>query len=725
PETRSLYRAIRAGTGSVAPQDRTVAAEPRLPKPLSSFLGRDAHTREVSSLLERCRLVTLTGVAGVGKTRLALAVAEAIKDNYLDGARFVDLSPLHDPNRVPRAIAEALGIQEQAGKPAIETLCERLRGCEMVVVLDNCEHLIQNLASTLDTLLSAASELRVLATSRQTIGVSGELVWRVPPLETPEPIPTGSDPSDCTSARAEYLLRSDAVQLFLHRSCQFEGGDTVSFEELETIGSICRRLDGMPLAIELAAARMKVLAASEIEARLENRFALLAGGSRTVPRHQTLNAAIEWSWDLLTDSERCLLMNLSAFRGGCTLEAAEAVALSCDAQGPVLDLLTNLVDRSLVVSTRREGSSRFSMLESIRQFAFERLENSEGFEETLRRHADYFVCWSEEVKTNLERPGEGLWFMKLEADHDNIRTALKWCQSRGEWEKALRMVVALARFWDTHGHVREGRAHIENLLSKMPTGMPPKLVSTAHVHAGWMAGIQGDCPAACSHYEETLAYNREIGDELGVAGVLNCLGLAHYHAGGHSEGRALLIEALSIFRKLGRGPAVGTVLNNIAQVELFLGNTAEARRCCEESLAAGGGIEVGDPQRRGLTLNNLAIADLRQGLLEDARHHALLAVRLFSEAEVVVSLVGGLDLAAVVLAQFQEWDRAARLFGASEQLASMQAMPKSDLYEKERDEAMAACREALGPSEFTAAVVLGRTMSHESAVRDALAAAAS
>ena len=721
PETKGLYRSIRNGlTTRVPGKGFSATCEQRIPTPLSTFLGRKSEVREIASLVERCRLITLTGVGGVGKTRLAIAVAAAIGDNYLDGAWFVDLAPLRDPATVPSAIAASLDIQEQAGRPLIETLAERLRGRDLIIVLDNCEHLTQGVAGALEVLLSASPGLHVLATSRQSVGVGGELVWRVCPLPTPEAISPSARNAMGSADRAGHLMQSDSVRLFVDRSNQAGSVGTPSASELEAIGSICRRLDGIPLAIELAAARTKVLSVTEIEARLEDRFTLLAGGSRSLARHETLRAAIDWSWDLLTAAERALLMRLCVFRGGCTLEAAEAVSPGDGDTPSVLELIANLVDRSLVSSTRATDGSRFSMLESIRQFTAERLRETEEWERTFDRHRDFFLRLAEEAELNLEGPEEAVWFSRLETEHDNLRAALDWSQSRRHVETALKLAVALGRFWDTHGHLREGRALLEASLERASVHFPPALLAKGHLHAGWMATVQRDLGAAQDHYEQALPLFRKIGDERNTATVLNCLATATYYSGDCPSAQAQYEESLAIFRGIGRQGGVATVLNNLGELALHLEDCDAARSYLEQSIAEGGGLHCGIPERRGLTLCNLSLADLRQGRCEEARAHAVYALKLFRDAALVVSIPGALNQIALVVASFEEWERAARLFGASEGLAAVQGVPLANLLAREREEAMATACSAVGLASFRSAFEAGQQMTMDESIAYAL-----
>ncbi len=533
-QTTQLYRAIRLNAW------QTVDARPTssIPTPLNAFLGRRKEIQEVKALLERCRLVTLTGAAGVGKTRLGIAVGDMLRSVFLDGVRFVDLAPVQDASTIPFAIAAALEVQEQSGRTMLETLAAALSELEILIVLDNCEHLTGPIAEMIDQLVAASPRLHFLATSRHSLGVVGELVWRVPSLQTPE---AGRRGNVNSPARREYLLQTDSVRLFLERSPAREIEPSAA--ELETIGSICRQLDGIPLAIELAASRMNVLSAVQIESRLKDSFSLLARGNSNQPRHSTMRAAIQWSWDMLPETERSLLMTLSVFRGGCSLEAIEAV-LSNDPSS--LDLVASLVDRSLL-NTRGQG--QFFMLESIRQFAEERLVESGEAMAAMDKHRDYYLDWAEKGISNLYGPQENQWFSRLENEHDNLRAAFDHCHRQPDKEEALRLSEALSRFWDTHGHLNEGRIRLEQTLALVSDQPVTSLLAGVLAHAGWMAMLQHDCVAAINHYEKALIYLRREGDDRSTAKVLMCLGGANLYAGDFEAPKAQFEEALAIFRK--------------------------------------------------------------------------------------------------------------------------------------------------------------------------------
>ena len=609
-ETKALFRRLReqtrgcveraggrrsegeTGRGECLPLHLPLASPRRLPLPLTPLIGRDDATREVVCRLAGARLVTLTGTGGIGKTRLALQVAEELADDDEAGAAFVDLAPIADPATVPEALRAALEIPPgDARQETIEALQRYLAPCRLLLVLDNCEHLRSACAALAYALLCQCPGLRILATSRQALGLRGEIVWRVPSLSVPveegircsgwdvrsdgsdgcpnnEPRihpPSGGYPHP-EHPHTARLLQYAAVRLFVERARAAEASFAMTPHNAPAIARVCRRLDGIPLAIELAAARVPSLSVEEIDAHLRDGFGLLTGGGPALqPRQQTLAATFDWSWDSLSPAEQTLLRRLSVFAGGWTLKAAEVVGSdrwTVGSQGKegqqdgldsaalpaayrllstdVLDLLAALVDRSLVIyrpagrgdrapiGAADEG--RYHLPETVRQYAADRLRRAsagDGGDErqaTQNRHRDFFLELAEEIKPKLWGAEQSLWFRRLEVEHDNMRAALEECRSSGDAEAELRMAVALSRFWDTRGHLREGRAHLDVALARMAPHLPQPLRVEALVHAGWMAFVQGDYPAARGWYGQALALLREHGDQKVMADVLNFSG---------------------------------------------------------------------------------------------------------------------------------------------------------------------------------------------------------
>lgn len=708
-ETKSVYRAIRASA-----TESRLSPRPRpshLPNPVSPIIGRESEIGEVARLLARCRLVTLSGFGGVGKTRLALATAARIESRFLDGAAFVDLSSIQSGDTVLPTIATALDIQEHAETSLHRAVAKKIQEKERLLILDNCEQVVEGAAESVEFLLSAAPNLTILATSRQSLGVSGELVWRVPPLSVPDSIAAGQGEGP--------ILESDAVRLFLERSRSARGSASAGRTEIDQIASICRRLEGIPLAIELAAARTRVLSVSEIEARLDDRFKLLAGGSRTVARHQTLQAAVEWSWDALTDTERNLLMRLSAFRGGFTMQFAEAISESSE-PGQILDTVSSLVDRSLVIASPAEMGTRFSMLETIRQFAAERLEESGLVEEVSSSHRDLYLRWAADPRPPDASPEEVKRFEEFEIEHDNLRAALAWCHAHRDGEEAVRLGLALSRFWDTHGHVTEGRGHLEGALVLAGSALPQRLAAWAHGSLAWMAIVQSDGRAAVDHSEKALAIYQTLGDDLVIASGFNGLGSAYYIAGEYTLAISALERALDLARALNRGQLTSTVLGNMAEVALASGQVRWARECLEESMREAKKVGGGSQQQRGLNLCDLALIDTLQGSYNDASNHTREALGLFQRLGLLVNIPLALHQSGILESLTGHGAAGATLLGASEALAASQGVQFPRYYANAWDQAVSKCRSELGEAAFEGRMIAGRKLTLKEAIALAL-----
>ena len=557
-ETQAIYRRLRQGVNDrprpfVSLQLPIVlaAAPHHLPRPLSGFIGRQEEKRQIQNCLEQGRFVTLTGPGGVGKTRLAIAVAESMRGEFKEGVWFVDLAPLSEAELVSIAIATCLGVAESSERSTMETLLQYLASKEMLIILDNCEHLMEACAAITQSLLQAGPTLRILATSRQALGLGGEVVWRVPSLAFPTE-------EEAAAEKQEGFLadrhRYDALHLFEERARESYPGFTLHPRNIATVTRICRRLDGTPLAIELAAARIRSLPLEEIDARLRTNFRLLRGGLGAPLRQETLAAVFAWSWELLAPRERLLLERLSVFAGGWTLSAAEAI---CSDEGlepaEVIDLLLELVDRSLVAyappradaeSARSEQhEARYSLLETTRHFASERLAESGAARELQDGYCDYFLALAEEIRPKLWKEKQAWWFARLEVDHHNLRTALEWCRKQESIEKELRFVLALSRFWDTHGHLREGFTQLKTTLARVMPELHPQLYATALGNAGWMASMLHDNAAGRHYYERAIAICQQFGYESHLPSLLNFLACSYSMEGDVTRARPLFEEA--------------------------------------------------------------------------------------------------------------------------------------------------------------------------------------
>jgi non-specific serine/threonine protein kinase len=667
---------------------------------------------EARRLLSMTRLLTLTGAGGSGKTRLALEVARSLADVYTDGVWLTELAPLSDPALAPQAVARAVGVREQPGRQLADTLVEHLRTGNLLLVLDNCEHLVEAAAHLAEILLRACPDLRVLATSRETLGVRGEVVLPVPPLSVP-------DANQALSI--EGLMSTEAVRLFVDRARSRLPGFALTEENAAAAARVCRGLDGIPLAIELATARTRAMTVEQIADRLEGSLRLLSVGGRTTePRHRTLRATLDWSHELLSEPERELFRRLAVFAGGWTLEAAEEVCSAGDAgRDGVLDLLSRLVEKSLVVA----DAGRYRMLEPIRQYSWERLEES-GEKEGLRaRHAGYYLWLAEKVRPELMGPEPGPWLARLEREIGNLRAALSWALEEGSGdervETGLRLANALARFWDTQGP-NEGRRWMEKGLAR-GVEVPPAVRAEALREAGFIAVYEWD-PRSIEMLAEALEIYRGLGDKAGMLLAVENLGhaLAH-HATPEVAGPIVAeVEAL-----LG-----GSDDRNVqAQLINFLGFAAEVESDHEETRlrwkeALAIYREVGDLRNLARCLPSLGMITLSHHDVEEAAGYFEEGLAMQRDvryrAVIFFHLMG---LAAVATHRGQA-RRAARLYGATEKLRETSGFSLSALASSEYDYEgyVATVRASLDERAFEAAWNEGRSLSLEEAIEYALGA---
>jgi len=564
--------------------DRQVEIRPtNLPVSRTGFVGREKEAAAAKELLLRqdVRLVTVTGPGGIGKTRLAVEVANGLIEWFPGGIHFVPLSPLSDPGLIASAIIQTLGIWEAGGQSPLEILKKNLQdsfSAPMLFLLDNFEHLVRG-SAVVSELLTMGPNLKILVTSRAALHVYGEREFPVPPLALPDSL---SAPS------VEILSSCPAVALFVQRAVAAKPDFELNRENANAVTEICARLDGLPLAIELAAARVKVLSPSSLLTRLESRLQVLTGGARDLPqRQQTLRAAMDWSFDLLSGAEQKLFRRLSVFVGGCTLESAEAV---CDTKGDldldVLDGMASMVDKSLLQQTEQaNGESRFAMLETIREYASEKLEASGEKSLTKRAHAAYCLVLAEEDATEQGgvKGAERLESFALE--HDNIRAALDWLTETGDAEWGLRLGAALFRFWETREYLAEGRDSLGKLLKLAGATSPTKARERALFAAGVLAIAQGDYAAGSSLMRESLDIARQLGDGQGVAVSLNALAVIARDRGDVSMAHSLFEESLVQWRELGDLKAVARSLSNLASVVKLQANYSLASSLYGECLS--------------------------------------------------------------------------------------------------------------------------------------------
>jgi predicted ATPase/class 3 adenylate cyclase len=629
-----------------------------LPVQTTSFIGREPEMEQVRSRLASTRLLTLTGAGGCGKTRLALQVAAERVEAYPDGVWLVELAALSEGDLVAQSVASALGLREEPGRDLTETVTNNLRTKALLLILDNCEHLVEACARLADTLLRLCPAVKVLATSREALNIAGETTYRVPSLLQPDPNNLPMLEKELVSALTEF----DAVRLFLERATSHRADFGLNRQNGRAVAEVCQRLDGIPLAIELAAARVKVLPVEQISQRLDNRFRLLTTGSRTaLPRHQTLRALIDWSYELLTGAERSLLCRLSVFAGGWTLEAAESVCSDFGLQDPptaiqnpkskiqneeVLDLLTSLVDKSLVMYEAGNPQARYRLLETVRQYALERRIEAGEVASVRKRHHAYFLIWAETAKSQMTQGDKRAWLERVETEYDNLRAALTWCQEAQDAETELRLAGALGLFWRIRGYLAEGRNWLEWGLQRSSDIKTEARAATLR-EAGSLAISQGDFDAARSCYAESLAIEQALEDQHGIAASLRGLGEASNRQSDYSAARPYFEEALALYRQLADLQGIADELTDLGNLAWNLSDYATARALHEEALAiyrsTDNRLSVGN------TLTNLALAVRQQGEYALARtllEESLVIRREFGESQGVGMALGALGTVA-------------------------------------------------------------------------------
>ena len=767
-----VYQLLHPQLRQDFPALRSLEATPNnLPQQVTSFIGRERELSEAKALLETTRLLTLFGMGGLGKTRLSLQIGAEVLEKYPDGVWFVDLAPIKDASLVVNVAAQVLGVREESGKPMLLTLCTYVREHKLLLILDNCEHLIGACASLADALLQAAPGVRIIATSREALHIRGEQTYPVLPLRVPD-----------RKGHASELMRSEAVQLFMERARLQKPDFSLSEHEAPAVAELCARLDGIPLALELAAARMRSMSVAQINERLHDRFKLLTGGSRVaLERQQTLRALVNWSYDLLQENEQIVLDRLSVFVGGFDLAAAEAV---CGAEPlephDILDLVTSLVEKSLVMfehkgsgarygllETIREfaqehlSRQRYRMLETIREFAQEQLERRDDFAATAARHCEYYWGLAKTARGKLRGPEAGEWTRRLEVELDNVRAAIALALAGGvDPVIAVKMEVALMNFRILRGYSTEASDNIRAALAL------PALPDIARCHALYVGGAlatrQGDHESAMTMLTECLALRRSLGNPRETAGTLSTLALAHLQQGDAVRARECAEESLRTFRQLGDQLGEATGLIHLGEICMQLRDDVEAQEHFEQALVLSRSIkhlEMESECERYLGELALAAADLPAAHArftrslqicrdaEDKRDEAIAlwclgktetasgdhvtarrrlveALRAFKELEMRAEALDCLEDCAVLSLAAGEPDRAVQLLAAAVAVRGATALPRSPRSQAKWEKNIDMARGSLRGPEFDTAWANGSAWSLDRAISEVLASTA-
>jgi predicted ATPase/DNA-binding CsgD family transcriptional regulator len=678
-----------------------------LPQPLTSFVGREREVAAVIDLLHRnnVRLLTLTGPGGVGKTRLAIQVAQVEAVDFPDGVWFVPLAPIRDPTLVASTIARTVGIAETAGRSSEEGLAAFFAGRHALLVLDNFEHVL-DAAPVVTELLTACPALKALVTSRAVLRLSAEHHLVVPPLASVEPT---------RPLLVPQVREAEAVRLFEARASAASGAFVLTDANASEVAALCTRLDGLPLAIELAAARIRALPPSEMLQRLDQRLRFLTGGARDQPlRFRSLRDAIAWSYDLLTPEEQLVFRRMAIFVGGCTVAAAEAVVGGRDNDAlDAFETIASLIDKSLLHQEMgADGKTRYLMLETIREYGLEQVATCGEEERMRRRHAAYYLALAEHAAPEPPGPSGVAWLPLLEAEHPNLRAALTWLGEHGEAQEFVRLASALWQLWYQHGHFREGRLWLERAM-ECANDVPPSLSAALLYKAGTLAHYQGDEARAVALLEEGLALSRELEGTWATPYGLMALGLVTVDQGHYAEAVPLLEEALPIFEEMGYQSGAALTLGHLAVAAYGQGDWARAAAVGEEALQLARRLE--DTWAAGLARWFLGLTACEHGAYAEA-------ARCFSENLDVdltegyrEAIADGFACFAVLAVEIGQMESAARLLGVAaalrEMIGAVLALPERATYER----ATTMARAALEEDAFAAAWAAGQALSLEEA----------
>ena len=694
-EPIAIWHIASDGAAPTTAQDEGTRPN-NLPLQLTSFIGRNGELAEAGRLLANSRLLTLVGAGGIGKSRLSLELAAKMRDDFSDGVCFVELADVNEASRVPQAVASALGVKESAGRPVNEAVMRHLKGREVLLILDNCEHLVDSCAALTKQVMQASGHTKILASTREPLHIAGETIYAVPPL------PAG-----------------EAERLFLDRALAVKPNFHVN-GSASALESVCRRLDGIPLAIELAAARVRTLSVEAIAKRLDDRFRLLTTGERTaLPRQQTLRALIDWSYDLLTEAERTVFRRLAVFVGGFTLEGAEAVCASgAIDRASVLDRVTGLADKSLLV-VEAEGD-RYRFLETVQEYARERVAESAELGEARARHLEFYVKFCEQARPHLIGPEQGKWLTKVDLERENILAAHAECGVvPGGAQSDLELVYLLRAYWLNRGLVGLGQRINAEALARTGAQQRDLARCRALFVAGQFSSHMGRYEEAQHYLEESLAIAREIGDKRRVASALQPLGRAYLGQGHLVTARRCLEEALAAVEELKEPREIAAATNALAQVYRVQGDLDVAEPLYEKALALARTLD--DRESIAIGLLNVAMVAIDRRDDERAREMLLAVVKILEEIGSKYVGQSALEVATGLAVLRKDWPRAARLFGAAEMLADQTVLQRDPGDEAFLAPLVARARAALDPAAFATAERGGRATPYEEIMGEARA----
>ena len=693
------------------PLDTLNSYRHNLPFQLTSFIGREKEIADVRRALEKHRLVTLTGAGGTGKTRLSLQIAADLLDQFPNGVWFIELAPITDPNLIPQTIHTTMGLVEQPGKSLVQMLMDFLRDKKVLIILDNCEHLIEACAKLTDAFLSHSPRLKILASSREALGVKGEVAWRVPSLSMPDPkkIPV-----------LDQLAQYEAIRLFMDRASLANPHFALTKDNASVVAQICHRLDGIPLALELAAARVKVLSVDQISARLDDRFHLLTGGVRTaLPRQQTLRALIDWSYNLLSEKEKSLFRRLAVFIGGWILEAAETICAGGILEPyEILDLLANLEEKSLIIPDEVAGTVRYRRLETIRQYAREKFLETDEVETLRNKHLAWVLEWAERIEPELRGRNQVVQLKQVKVELDNIRAAVERGLAIGQIENSMRIVLALEKFWDGKHPYQESRHWLEKGLS-FREHLTKRTLAKILSDAAWLAYRQNDLEAMARYIEESLTLARALNDKPLIARALRIASTVHMAHGQFLEWKRWNEEAHSIYQELEDKAGLVLLAQDEALAQTFF--QRDVNRAIEILESHLSFVEaLGDISTSAWFQYALGSFNLMRGEFEKARVLIKNALLIFRQINYVY-FVGNCLVAFASLANgLGNPVRAARLFGARDSINESIGAADNQQIQRTFGPILERTKAMLNEATFQSAWAEGKGMSMDQAIEYAL-----